>query len=308
MDATVESEGIEMGEFTLKLEKVEIEPEDKERALTELRESPETVEAGLKELRQLLADEGLNYPSDKDVDLQVFLRPCKYYAESAFERMRKFYKFKLEHPEYCQDLTPTHVKEAFYSNMFTILPCRNKNGERVLIVEAGEKWDTGTCTVNEIFRSGLLIFEAAISEPKTQISGVRVIVDARGLTYTHFWQFSTSFIMDVSHWMKECAPIRLKGIHIVNQPYLFNIIFSLFQSFLDEKIKTRIHMHGTDFEELHKHICSRILPTEYGGTQKIPLDKGKELHEYLLSFDNEFRGNTFGRFPVSLHAAAVQSI
>mgnify|MGYP006952284788 CR=1 FL=1 len=53
--------------------------------------------------------------------------------------MKKFYKFKYNHPKYSVDLSPNHEKRAFHQNLLTILPYRNKNGERILVIEAGSE-------------------------------------------------------------------------------------------------------------------------------------------------------------------------
>lgn len=55
-------------------------------AKTELRETPEVVAQGLKELRELLdADKTIYYKTDDDDFLLIFLRPTKFYAKSAYE-------------------------------------------------------------------------------------------------------------------------------------------------------------------------------------------------------------------------------
>ena len=65
-----------------------ISEETKEIAVSELRETPEVVEAALKELKELLKnDENLVYEIDDDF-LMIFLRPTKFYAKSAYELVR----------------------------------------------------------------------------------------------------------------------------------------------------------------------------------------------------------------------------
>lgn len=66
------------------IETGEISEETKYVAVVELRETEDIVAEGYKELRQLLAaDSSLFYHTDDDF-LRIFLRPCKYYAKSAY--------------------------------------------------------------------------------------------------------------------------------------------------------------------------------------------------------------------------------
>lgn len=67
-----------------KLERnVELSPETKQVAETELRETPERVREALERLRELLKENKDLYFGDDDELLTIFLRPCKWYPESA---------------------------------------------------------------------------------------------------------------------------------------------------------------------------------------------------------------------------------
>lgn len=60
-------------------------PELLEFAKNDLRETPDVVKAALVELRDLIRTDGTLSYQDDDETLTIFLRPCKWYAKSAFE-------------------------------------------------------------------------------------------------------------------------------------------------------------------------------------------------------------------------------
>lgn len=62
--------------------------ETREIAETELRETPEVVQAAIEELRELLKNDKTIFFGDDDEFLMIFLRPCKFYAKSAYELVR----------------------------------------------------------------------------------------------------------------------------------------------------------------------------------------------------------------------------
>ncbi|GJQ82460.1 hypothetical protein Trydic_g14451 [Trypoxylus dichotomus] len=77
---------IQCDEFTLELELGPLPAELEEVARTELRETPENKKDGIEKLRELLKGEtDLKTPYFSDTWLVRFLRPCKFYPDSAFE-------------------------------------------------------------------------------------------------------------------------------------------------------------------------------------------------------------------------------
>lgn len=85
-------------------------------------------------------EKGLSVPSDNDEWLIRFLRPCKFYAKSAFELIRRYYQFKVKHSEIYNDLTPSREENVFKSNMMAVFPNRDQLGRRVLLLELGSEY------------------------------------------------------------------------------------------------------------------------------------------------------------------------
>lgn len=74
----------EMGD-RIRIEREDLTPELQEKAARELRETPEVVEDALTELRKLLKNEKSIYYKDTDDILIRYLRPTKFYPESALK-------------------------------------------------------------------------------------------------------------------------------------------------------------------------------------------------------------------------------
>lgn len=89
---------------------------------------------------------------------------------------------------------------------------------------------------------------------------------------------------------QDSVPLRIKNIHIVNQPYIFKIVFALFKPFLKEKLRNRIIFHGSDRKSLHQYINPKCLPECYGGTLDLPRIEGSQWLELLEKCDNEYKG------------------
>jgi len=287
---------IKIGDFVLRFELEELSEEGREVAERELRETPENKENGIKELRKLLEKESdLVVPSDNDGWMIRFLRPCKFYPESAFELIKRYYSFKVRHIDQYYGLMPSKEANIFKSNVLTVFPNRDQLGRRILLLELGKKWKHKEVSLDEVFKGCVLFLEAAMLEPETQVNGAVVIFDMDGLSLQQTWQFTPPFAKRIVDWLQDSVPLRIKGIHIINQPKIFQMVFALFKPFLREKLRSRIIFHGTDRESLHKHMDPKCLPKCYDGTIDMPTIEGSEWYELLLKCDKEYLAlNNYG--------------
>ncbi|KAI4465976.1 alpha-tocopherol transfer protein-related [Holotrichia oblita] len=237
----------------------------------------------------------LKCPYYSDTWLVRFLRPCKFYPENAHQLVKRYYAFKLKHNTFYENLIPANEKNIFEHDILTVLPTRDQHKRRILVIELGKKWKHTKCSLDEVFKGCVLYLEAALLENLTQVGGVVVIFDMDGLSMQQTWQFTPPFAKRIVDWLQDSIPCRVKNIHIINQPYIFNIVFALFKPFLREKLKKRIIFHGTDRKSLHSYLTPGCLPKCYGGTMEIPRITGSQWLELLNMCDEEYKGKHFGR-------------
>lgn len=84
-------------------------------------------------------EKDLSYPADHDPFLMTFLRPAKFYPKGAFDRLQKYFKFKLKYKKYCEDLTVESARVVFEDELVKYLPLRDVEGRRILLLNCGSE-------------------------------------------------------------------------------------------------------------------------------------------------------------------------
>lgn len=91
-----------------------------------------------------------------------------------------------------------------------------------------------------MFQIFFLIHQAAVLEPETQVRGVVVIMDFKGLGMKQISALTPAFSMKLLAFIQDAMPLRLKEVHMVNQPFIFNVVWKVFKPFIREKLGSRV--------------------------------------------------------------------
>lgn len=279
-----------------KLEEGPLDEKTAEKAKKELRETPEVREKAIKELRELLQKDDKIFFADRDEVLIRYLRPTKFYPESALQLMHRIAEFRKKHHDVVGDLMPAMLeRQCCEFPSVNVLVNRDQDGRRVLISKVGEAWNTAEVSNVHVFQIFYLIHQAALMEPATQVNGVVVILDFEGLGMKQVKELTPTFSLRLLSFIQDAMPLRLKEVHIVKQPFLFNMVWQIFKPLIKEKLKKRLFFHGDKMESLHKHMSPECLPADYKG--KLPkIDYStKEWYPTIRSLDKVIaENNTFG--------------
>nr|XP_014354056.1 PREDICTED: alpha-tocopherol transfer protein [Latimeria chalumnae] len=150
------------------------------------------------------------------------------------------------------------------------------------------QWDPKLFTAYEVFRVSLITSELIVQETETQRNGLKAVFDLQGWRFTHAWQITPTIAKKISSVLTDSFPLKVRGIHLINEPILFHPVFALIKPFLSEKIKARIHMHGKNYKEsLSQHFPVNILPPEYGGQGPSIEDLCQEWTNFILESEDQ---------------------
>ncbi|XP_042149534.1 alpha-tocopherol transfer protein-like [Ixodes scapularis] len=230
----------------------------------ELGETDQGRADALTRLNQLLDEEPeLNARRDS-VFLLRHVRVRKYNIEAVLATLKYYYKNRAAYPCIYDNFLPSNAKPAS-RRIFMVLPNLDVHGRRVLLIRSGA-WIPSLATVREAHQAFHLALEFLAADPSSQTIGISVLVDDQGLSISKLLSINIGLLKQCTEFMLKCLPFRLKAIHVIRQSFVYEILMSIIRHLISRKYAERIHLHGMNFEGLHKELPADTLPEEYGGS------------------------------------------
>jgi len=236
-----------------------------EWAQKNLNEDPDTRCKVLEDFRNMIFSEGECEPHrTDDAFLLRFLRARYFKLKPAYNLLCNYCNFKETYPEIFENVNLKNLQRLGKMRIITVPPYRDQNGRRILQYRFGQ-WDPSKCSIDEVFQASWVVLELAILEQRAQILGGIAIFDFGDLTLNQSMQFTPSMAYKAFQIMVTSFPMKIHAVHIVNQSWVFDMIFSLFKPFMNERMRERVYFHGDNHKSLQEHIHPDHLAKRYGG-------------------------------------------
>ncbi|KAM8966872.1 alpha-tocopherol transfer protein [Pelodytes ibericus] len=215
-----------------------------------------------------------------------FLRARDFCIELSHKLLKNYLKWRRECPEISADLRPSPILNLFRAGYHGVLRSRDAYGSKVLVYRIAH-WDPKEFSAYEVFRVSLITSELIVKEAETQRNGIKAIFDLQGWRLVHAFQITPSIAKQIAAVMTDSFPLKVRGIHLINEPLFFQPVFALIRPFLPEKMKQRVHLHGCNYiPTLHNHFSEDILPPEYGGTGPAMSELSEEWTDYIMNCED----------------------
>lgn len=210
--------------------------------------------------------------------------------------MKRVADFRNKHAALFYDLIPSDERDAIMNHdVINVLKTTDHKNRRVMIMQVGKTWDPSKVTSDQILRLLYIVHLLAIQEQETQIFGGVVIMDFDGLSMKQIKGMPPSFSIKLLSFIQDAMPLRLKEVHFVKQPFLFNMVWTMFKPFVKEKLRKRMFFHGNNMSSLHTHIPVSHLPKNYGGDLPEIDYNGADWYPTMLAAEDKIKEwNTYG--------------
>lgn len=220
-----------------------LDPALQKKAIEELNEDPERIQKDLDALREWIKKSPHIKARDDDQFLVSFLRGCKYSLEKVKQKFDLYHTLKTHVPELTRNRDPLDDKVLGAIRQGVGLPLPNletSDGPRYFLIRPGN-YDPAKFSIQDIIKVSTMIGDLLMREDDNFIVAGQIgILDFTGVSVSHFLQFNPTFIKKMTMLQQDAAPVRQKASHFVNMPAIALTVFNIFQSFANEKNKTRV--------------------------------------------------------------------
>nr|XP_036226496.1 clavesin-2 isoform X2 [Bactrocera oleae] len=213
--------------------------------------------------------------------LNRFLYAKKFNCEAALDLLIKYLLFKENNKHILQKLSifDENIQTSLRDGNPSVLKQRDRKGRKVLTFAAAN-WDTNKYSMEDVFRALLLSLDKLLENVENQALGFVVIVDWTNFTYKQSKHISAKTLKLMIECLQDCMPAKFKGIHFIGQPWYVDVMLKVVKPFLNDKIKRRLLVHGTNLTSLHNMVSKDILPPDLGG--EGPAINTLDWYHYLL--------------------------
>ncbi|CAH1367255.1 hypothetical protein MTP99_008507 [Tenebrio molitor] len=219
-------------------------------------------------------------PHLKKTQLMIALHSCYYRIEPTKIAIDNYFTVRTHCPDLFVALKENILRRTLSVVCAEVLPKRTPEDYAVLITKL---IDTKTENFNCLHVLNVINMVISMYLQQNPIpSGGIAVFDMMGFSLAHLGKLNLMAIKQALYYVQECAPVRIKQIHIINVVPLTDKLMAILKPFLKRELYNMIQFHPT-VETLYKHVPKDCLPKDYNGglssCQQLQADNLKNLLE-----------------------------
>jgi len=159
---------------------------------------------------------------------------------------------------------PSELDQVWTKRIIRVNSRRDQWGRRVLLFRLG-KWNPDDFSVQHLYSATFGILQMISLESVTQVAGTVFVVDLQGFSFKHLKSLGVEELKCLGSFLSGGFPMWFRKLHIVNNPRLFNMLYSILKGFLGPRIKDNVKFHGYQLAGLLDYLPVEVLPEDLGG-------------------------------------------
>jgi len=113
--------------------------------------------------------------------------------------------------------------------------------------------------------------------------GVTVATLASGISYSKFYPAIQKCLFDA---LQSVLPMRVAGIHVVDPPYIFQMVWGIVSGWMSEKLRNRVFVLKS--ENISKHYDKSSVPSFLKGDKQYPVERPEDWADVKAFYHDEF--------------------
>ncbi|KAL1404042.1 hypothetical protein pipiens_019094 [Culex pipiens pipiens] len=203
-------------------------------------------------------------PEVSDIDVHRFLHSNYYDVEETKVTIENFYTMRTRFRDLFSnpDLLCDELQNAMAIADFTPLPQATPEGYKVVIFRLADT-DPSHFSQKNLLRFFSVCMQQFLKEDG-MAKGHVTINDMTGVSLGHMKRLALFPTKNYMTFIQEAAPIRLKGMHMVNIVPFVDKVMTLVKPLMKRELYEMVHLHQHK-ESLFPFVPQECLPAEYGG-------------------------------------------
>ncbi|XP_024888240.1 alpha-tocopherol transfer protein-like isoform X1 [Temnothorax curvispinosus] len=267
----------------------------------EMKKNPQLKLSDIQSLREW-CEKQPHLPKIEDSFLALFLHSNYYQMEPTKNTIENYYTTRTHLPEFFCNRDPLEEKklqQAFKVTAILSLNGITKDGYKIIYGTYLDP-DPSNYIFNDNAKYSTMLHDIYFLTDGTN-NGYTYIVDASKLSFGHVARMSPLGLKKMLYYIQNAAPMRLKGIHVINAPSAMELFMNTAKPFMKKEIMDIIHFHPS-FKSLSEYIPVDVLPNEMGGKAgsvhelaEIQVKKLEDYREWFLLDEVNRRVNEASR-------------
>lgn len=203
-------------------------------------------------------------PEISDVDVHRFLHSNYNDVEKAKITIENYYTMRTRFSDIFSnpDLLCDDLQNAMAIADYIPLPQTTPEGYKVVIFRLADT-DPSHFNHRNLLRFSSICLQQLLEEDG-MANGHVIINDTAGVSLGHMARMSLFLSKNYMTFIQEAAPIRLKGMHMVNIVPFVDKLMALVKPLMKRELYEMVHLHQHK-ESLFPFVPQECLPAEYGG-------------------------------------------
>lgn len=213
-----------------------------EKAIKELNEIPSRLPDDVQAFRDWIVKQPHLRARTDDQFLVNFLRGSKHSLERAKEKLDLYYSVRQSMKDMWSNedpMSPRNLELLRLGHMLKLPNTATPDGPVIILLRYSP--DSSQYTFKEMMRLQFFLMTILMYDSDNAIiAGQTGLMDMKNASMAQFAQMSPALMKKMALLSQDASPMRMKSFNYLNMPTIFESMFSLFKSFLNEKIRSRV--------------------------------------------------------------------